>query len=425
MSLAEVVDVAAVDDEPEPRLPMAGTVAVAPKRPVDLAALMSLSQRLANVPEFVPSAFRNRPEAILAALLTGAELGLGPMQSLRSIHVIEGRPALSAEVMRALVLAAGHELVVDEATDERCEVRARRRDSDVWCKPVVWTLDRARRAKLANRSNWQNYPRQMLLARATSELCRTYFADVIGGLEAVELVEDDGTKAPARAPRKAVAPSPEKVAPRTPSKALDGPAAPDTPDDSASPPAGATGADKGQTKKPATPRRSGGTAPPDGTAEGGGVGGSPPPTSPRTLPTASGGTVEVAEPPLPFPDESQAPPQLASTEERDRRAMHAAIAEAFPNDAPERRDMIRHALVALVTRNRQSGPVASSTELEIGERMSLMQRLSDIRAGRMLVGVASDATVEVASGPWRYYVDLSTDPPTVRGLDTRKGSAPE
>ena len=44
-----------------------------------------------NGTDFVPKAFRGKPEAVMAALLTGRELGLGPMTALQRIHVIEGK----------------------------------------------------------------------------------------------------------------------------------------------------------------------------------------------------------------------------------------------------------------------------------------------------------------------------------------------
>jgi hypothetical protein len=156
--------------------------------------------------DFVPKALRNNPAAITAALLYGAEVGLGPMQSLAKIAVIDGRPALAAEAQRALILHAGHELFVEESTNSRCTIGGRRRDSDTTSR-VTWTLDDAKRAKISGRPAWQAYPRQMLLARASAELARAIFADVIGGMPALEELDDVDTLDPSdpETPRRAAA----------------------------------------------------------------------------------------------------------------------------------------------------------------------------------------------------------------------------
>jgi hypothetical protein len=147
-----------------------------------------LAERIANT-DFVPKALRGNPPAILAAILYGHEIGLEPMQSLSTIHVIEGRPTLSAEAMRSLILREGHELVIEEATPNRATV-AGKRAGDSRTSRVTWTLDDAKRARIAGRPNWQAYPRQMLVARATAELARQLFADVIRGYAATEEARD-------------------------------------------------------------------------------------------------------------------------------------------------------------------------------------------------------------------------------------------
>ena len=139
-----------------------------------------LAQKLAAT-DFVPKGLRGKPEAVLAAVLTGHELGLGPMQALAKIHVIEGRPALAAELMRAIVLRAGHELYIAESTNTKATIAGQRLGDSREVR-ITWPMDDAKRAKLDGTDVWRKYPRAMLLARATGELVRGTFPDVLAGI---------------------------------------------------------------------------------------------------------------------------------------------------------------------------------------------------------------------------------------------------
>ena len=63
---------------------------------------MKLAKTIHNT-ELVPKAFKGRPDAIMAAMMYGYELGLGPMQAMNGLHVIEGKVGQDAELMRALI----------------------------------------------------------------------------------------------------------------------------------------------------------------------------------------------------------------------------------------------------------------------------------------------------------------------------------
>ena len=152
---------------------------LAPTVPYSWDASWRLAQRISQTP-FVPGALRGKPEAVLACVLYGAELGLGPMQSLASIHVIDGRPAAAPELMRALIARHGHRIDVVSSTDETVTLHGRRADTGGEAT-VTWTMADAKRAGLT-KGAWLTYPRAMLLARATSELARQLFADVVAGL---------------------------------------------------------------------------------------------------------------------------------------------------------------------------------------------------------------------------------------------------
>lgn len=173
-----------------------------------------LAQEIAGT-EFVPRDLRGKPAAVTAAILYGREIGLPPMTALTQTHVIEGKPAASAEAMRALVLAAGHELVIVETTGSICTMRARRRGSSTWTD-LSWTLDMARAAGLygGKKDNWQKYPRAMLQARCSAELIRLVFPDVVLGMVALEELDVDDTETPAETTvsRAPAAPAPRKRA---------------------------------------------------------------------------------------------------------------------------------------------------------------------------------------------------------------------
>lgn len=159
-----------------------GTLELAPEA-------WGLAQRIART-EFVPAALRGKPEAVLACMLAGHEVGISPMQALSKIHVIDGRPAMAAELMRAIVLREGHDLWIEESSSTRCIVGGKRKGSDRETR-VTFTIDDAQRAGLKGRKNWQAYPVAMLLARATAGLCRAIFPDVLAGISyTVEELED-------------------------------------------------------------------------------------------------------------------------------------------------------------------------------------------------------------------------------------------
>lgn len=141
-----------------------------------VAETAKLAKYIADT-DFVPDAMRGNPAAVTAAMLTGREMNIGPMTSLRHIHIVKGKPGQSAELMRSLVLAEGHHIRYVDTSDSRCVVEGRRRDEEQW-ERVTFTADQARKARI----DLGGYPEDKLVARATTRLCRRKFADCISGM---------------------------------------------------------------------------------------------------------------------------------------------------------------------------------------------------------------------------------------------------
>src|SRR5262249_44858070 len=146
----------------------------------------------------LPQAFREHPENVLYAYEMGELLGLHPMAAITGIHVIEGKPSISAGLISALVRRAGHRIRVESAGDGD-EMRARcqivRADDPGFTYSATWTMARAKQADLLGKANWRKFPQAMLKARAVSECARDACQEVLIGIKYTpdELgAEDDG-----------------------------------------------------------------------------------------------------------------------------------------------------------------------------------------------------------------------------------------
>lgn len=167
----------------------------------EYAAMRAIANEVCRT-EFVPSSFRGRPEAVLAAILTGRELGIGPMQSLKDISIIDGKPALSASLMMALMRKGGVVVLESESTMDRAFIRARRTDTGE-IMAVEWTYEAARTITyhtkngpklLVDKDNWVNYRQDMLWARCVGRLGRRLAPDILGGMgySAEEMADFEG-----------------------------------------------------------------------------------------------------------------------------------------------------------------------------------------------------------------------------------------
>lgn len=158
---------------------MSESVAVAPRRPEEtLPEMLAFANTLVKT-GFLPVAIKTPAQAV-AVILTGRELGLGPMQALRSINIIQGKPALSAELMLALFKSRGGKAVWRESTATKAVLWLRHPNGDEHTE--TFTMDDAQRAGLLGKQNWKIYPKAMLRARCASAGLRAVAPDVSAGI---------------------------------------------------------------------------------------------------------------------------------------------------------------------------------------------------------------------------------------------------
>lgn len=142
----------------------------------------------------VPKDYVGKPENIMVALQWGAEVGLGPLQALNGISIINGRPSLWGDAALALVrghpACAGVREGVEGEGDARfgwCEVTRRGEQP----QRRTFSMADAKRAGLAGKTGpWQQYPDRMLQLRARGFAIRDVFPDALRGVITAEEAQD-------------------------------------------------------------------------------------------------------------------------------------------------------------------------------------------------------------------------------------------
>lgn len=114
-------------------------------------------------------------------ILAGREMGYGPFAAVQGIHVIQGKPALSANLMAAAVKASPRydyrvrKMEASECSLEFFQIYDGKRES---LGISTFTLADATKAGV---KNLDKFPRNMLFARAMSNGVRWFCPDVFSG----------------------------------------------------------------------------------------------------------------------------------------------------------------------------------------------------------------------------------------------------
>lgn len=181
--------------------------------PATLSEAMTFARELAKS-TMVPRDYQNRPENILVAMQWGRELGLGTLQALQGIAVINGRPSVWGDAMMALVKGSGlceylEETIEGEGDQRTATCRTKRKGERKEAvrsfsvadakKAGLWQTEarvqRRRRDgngtyEADNDSPWYRYPDRMLQMRARGFLLRDVYSDALHGVISAEEARD-------------------------------------------------------------------------------------------------------------------------------------------------------------------------------------------------------------------------------------------
>jgi hypothetical protein len=161
--------------------------------PANMTEAMRFAEMLAGS-TMVPRDYQGKPANVLIAVQWGYEVGLGPLQAIQNIAVINGRPSLWGDA--ALALVRGHPACArvtegvegdGEARHGYCEIERRGEPP----QRRTFSVSDAKKAGLWGKSGpWTQYPDRMLQLRARGFAIRDVFPDALRGVITAEEAQD-------------------------------------------------------------------------------------------------------------------------------------------------------------------------------------------------------------------------------------------
>lgn len=145
-----------------------------------LTEKMEYAKTLA-VASLLPKQYQQNPGNLLFAMEYAEALNIRPIHAITSIHVIDGRPAASADLIAATVRRAGHKLRIT-GDDKEATAQLIRADDPDFTYEARWDMEKARQAGLTGKGVWKNYPAAMLRSRAITEVARMGATDALYGV---------------------------------------------------------------------------------------------------------------------------------------------------------------------------------------------------------------------------------------------------
>lgn len=113
-------------------------------------------------------------------LMAGMEAGFSPFASATGVHIINGRPAFSSNLLaQAVRRHPTYDYRVVEKSAKACQIRFLANGEVLG--EETFTIEMAERAGLLKNPTWKAYPEAMLFSRALTAGMRTHCPDALGG----------------------------------------------------------------------------------------------------------------------------------------------------------------------------------------------------------------------------------------------------
>lgn len=118
-------------------------------------------------------------------IIYGQELGISPAASMSGIHIIQGKPVLSATALAGLIKSRrpAYDYKLLKLDEKFCEIEFFENGESVG--KSNFSMEKAQQAELIGANskniNWKKYPENMLFARAISNGARLYCPDIFVG----------------------------------------------------------------------------------------------------------------------------------------------------------------------------------------------------------------------------------------------------